>query len=412
MASPAPLPLLQKHRYVFRLSYDHFPTLIVSAYLLISLYFYLRVPSVALFGIWRFYQWLKSSFGVGELVETLLGLQYRDRSHGPEAKIQHPDGCTEVSAITPPHLYVLIVAYLPNEQEIVLSRLEHAATQIQYHRQYLHVHLAYNSPYPIHTVEMNLQALARRHAHVQVHKIPGSTSKAQNINYLLPSIPSEAVIAIFDTDHYPDPFSASRAVGILQRSPSTSVVQGRCIPINPHSTHLASLVSVEFDKLYAVTHLGRDTLWHTAVFNGANGYWRASLLKELTFDGAAMAEDVEVSFRAIARGASIVHVPEVLSYELAPVTWTAFWRQRCRWAHGWTQASWQHVALIWGKGERDLRQRTGLFLLLVVREWNTHLQVQYVCAGLCMLVRDLGGEQPVMRAVLADKTLWMAWCFR
>jgi cellulose synthase/poly-beta-1,6-N-acetylglucosamine synthase-like glycosyltransferase len=93
---------------------------------------------------------------------------------------------------------------------------------------------------------------------------------------------------------------------------------------------LSTLIAVEFDMLYAVTHLGRDLLWHTAMFNDSNGYWRAVCLKALRLNPLMMAEDIEISFRAFKKSCTIVHDPSVVSYELAPVTWRAFWTQGLR----------------------------------------------------------------------------------
>lgn len=69
----------------------------------------------------------------------------------------------------------------------------------------------------------------------------------------------------------------------------------------------------------------------------------------------------------------------VISYEMAPNTMTAFWKQRMRWAQGWTQASAKHMPMIWNNppvGKRHLNERFGILSLLLVREISYYLVTQ------------------------------------
>ena len=142
------------------------------------------------------------------------------------------------------------------------------------------------------------------------------------------------------------------------------------------------MIAVEFDKIYAVSHPGRAALWKFGLFTGSNGYWRSSLIRDLKMHGHMLTEDIDSSLRAVSRGASTVHDLNVISYELAPITFKSFWNQRLRWAQGWAQASLRHLKLVATKpqsGKRSLLQRFGLVSLLFIREMSYYLVTQYCC---------------------------------
>jgi cellulose synthase/poly-beta-1,6-N-acetylglucosamine synthase-like glycosyltransferase len=102
----------------------------------------------------------------------------------------------------------------------------------------------------------------------------------------------------------------------------------------------------------------------------------------------------------------------VISYEMAPNTFAAFWKQRMRWTQGkhqpshrtsimtsptlthftgWTQASIRHLPLIWNQpptGKRNFTERTGIFSLLVTRELSFYLVSQHTCLLISFLITN------------------------
>lgn len=115
--------------------------------------------------------------------------------------------------------------------------------------------------------------------------MPGSKSKADNLNYFLSLETGSDLIAIFDCDHYPHPNAPRWAVERFLSDTKIDIVQGRCIIFNSNASFLASMIAVEFDKIYAVSHPGRSAMWGFGLFCGSNGYWRAPLLRRLKMDG-------------------------------------------------------------------------------------------------------------------------------
>jgi cellulose synthase/poly-beta-1,6-N-acetylglucosamine synthase-like glycosyltransferase len=158
-------------------------------------------------------------------------------------------------------LDLIIVAYLPNEQEIIMDRALYALEQIEYPREKIRINILYNTPRAIEPLESELAQLRDKYPHARVIKVPNSTSKADNLNYFLTLDTGSDSISIYDCDHYPHPYGPRWAVERFIADPDTDIVQGRCIVLNSRETFLTSMIAVEFDKIYAVSHPGRATMW-------------------------------------------------------------------------------------------------------------------------------------------------------
>jgi cellulose synthase/poly-beta-1,6-N-acetylglucosamine synthase-like glycosyltransferase len=291
-------------------------------------------------------------------------------------------------------LDLLIVAYLPNEQNIIMDRAIYALEQIDYPKDKIRINILYNTPKAIEPLETELHQLTERYSHARVIKVPNSTSKADNLNYYFSLDTGSDLIAIYDCDHYPHPNSPRWAAERFIADPEVDIVQGRCVVFNSEDTLLTSMIAVEFDKIYAVSHPGRAAMWGFGLFCGSNGYWRTSLLRDLKMDGEMLTEDIDSALRAFSRGSKTVHDLNVTSYELAPTTISAFWKQRLRWAQGWAQASIKHVKMVYDKPmdplhpnySRNFTARFGVLSLLLIREASYYLVTQYTCLVLSFLI--------------------------
>ncbi|KAF1988521.1 glycosyltransferase family 2 protein [Aulographum hederae CBS 113979] len=279
-------------------------------------------------------------------------------------------------------LDVVIVAYLPNEKDIIMDRIHYALDEIVYPRDKIRINIVYNTPKSIEPLETEMQDMMLSFPHLRVIKVPNSTSKADNLNYFFTLNTGADVIAIFDCDHYPHPHNPRWAVERFIADEETDIVQGRCIVFNASDNLLTSMIAVEFDKIYAVSHPGRARMMHFGLFCGSNGYWRAEVLKRHKMDGDMLTEDIDSALRALGKGYKAVHELNCVSYELAPTTFPAFWKQRLRWAQGWTQASIRHFKLSLTRPvdhKRTATQRFGIFSMLFIREFSYYLVTQYTC---------------------------------
>lgn len=256
----------------------------------------------------------------------------------------------------------IIAAYLPNEAATVESTIE-AFLRLDYPAE-LEVILAYNTPQD-HPAEEALREISRRDSRFRLLRVRGSESKAQNVNAALSEVRGEFV-GVFDADHHPDPDSFTRAWRWLSRG--YDIVQGHCLVRNGDATWVSRIVAVEFEQIYAVSHPGRARLHGFGIFGGSNGYWRTSLLRNTRMHGFMLTEDIDSSLRVIAEGGKIISDPYLVSRELAPTTLRALWNQRLRWAQGWFQVSIEHFRAAVRSRHLTVRNKIGLFYLLLWRE--------------------------------------------
>lgn len=281
-----------KHRFGLIL-----PEVLVTAYLVLTLQVYLVISIDSLFRVWITLLGLRCIVAIVEAFETLTSFTYAaagpfsayagNRDEGPHGHSGEP--CVAM-------MHILVVAYLPNEMHVIFDRLLHATSSLIYPRSRLQIHVVYNTEVPLPDTEKRLFDLAALNPHLVIHRAAGSGSKAENVNFYLDNVAGADIVAIYDTDHYIHPLAPKIASERLMTDVSLDVVQGRCIVGNPLSSLLASIVAVEFDKLYAVVHLGRHRFWGTAIFTGSNAYWRAKSIQKIRFDPRMMAEDMKRLF--------------------------------------------------------------------------------------------------------------------
>lgn len=280
-----------------------------------------------------------------------------------------------------PEVTVLVVAYLPNEAGIVRDSLERLCRDLDFPGKAPQVLLAYNTPVHMR-IEDELQELAGEIPMLDVVRVEGSASKAENVMGVLEYVRGD-VVAILDTDHHLRPDAARRAIRWLDAG--YDVVQGRCVVRNARRNLLTRMIAFEFEVIYAVAHVGRSLLVDTAIFGGANGWWRTEALREIGLDHRMLTEDIDSSLRALMAGRRLVHDRSVVSTELAPTTLAAWWRQRTRWAQGWFQVTMRHSGAMWRTPALPRPTRGYWALMLTWRELFPFVSLQF----LSVLAADL-----------------------
>jgi DNA-binding response OmpR family regulator len=286
----------------------------------------------------------------------------------------------------------IIAAYLPNEAATLVETVR-AFQEIDYPAG-LQIIVAYNTPRSL-PVEEILRQMAVDDPRIVVVRVEHSTSKAQNVNAVL-SQATGRFIGMFDADHHPASDSFRRAWRWL--SNGYDVVQGHCLVRNGGDSLVARLVAVEFESIYAVSHPGRARMHGFGIFGGSNGFWRTDLLHSIRMRGGMLTEDIDSSMRVVAAGGRIKSDPELISTELATVSWVQLWNQRSRWAQGWFQVCVKHLYRGVRTGNLTLRQKLGLLHLLGWREISPWIGIQIIPIITYSFVR--GDEQnwftPVM----------------
>lgn len=354
---------------------------------------YVALARSPLAGVLEVWFWVLFAALLG--TAALIGIETARAFRFPEPPQRRPLESPDL-----PRLATVVAAYLPNEQETILESLE-AHLRIDYPSDRHLVVLAYNTPTPL-VVEAQLRDLAQRHPRLVVLHVVGSTSKVENLAAAVDLLRGHVdVIGIFDADHHPHPSGARRAAQWLADAVGErrfDVVQGQCVIRNVEESFVTRTVAAEFATLYAVAHPGRTVTHDFGLFGGSNGWWRAEVLDELGLDGRMLTEDIDVSMRALGAGHRLGMDPRILSYELAPTTWSAWWRQRTRWAQGWHEVTVRHCRPLLLNRRLSLVQRRGVVFLLLWRATHPFLATQLLPLVLAMAV---AADEPVVWDLLA-----------
>lgn len=364
---------------------DTTPFFLVSTYFVVTTAIFCFCNEEAIKIFYFFYMSTNFYIAACCVIESFLGLtpvrDSRKAAMAVEASGNFPSDING-RAKDLPTIDLVIVAYLPNEQDIIRHQVLYACEELIYPPDKLRINLVYNTPKPIEPLESELAQLPSEYKNLRVVKVPGSKSKADNLNYFF-SLRSDAeVIGIFDSDHCPHPHNPRWAAERFLADSTVDIVQGRCIVYNTNESFWAKMIAIEFDKIYAISHPGRSRMFGFGLFCGSNGYWKAPLLRAHKMHGDMLTEDIDSALRAYGIGKKAVHDMNVCSFEMAPNTFHAFWKQRLRWAQGWTQASWKHKSLAWTNppnGKRDFDERYGIVSLLAVREISYYLVTMHTC---------------------------------
>jgi len=252
-----------------------------------------------------------------------------------------------------PRCTVLVAAYLPNEQDIILETLHHLLEVVQRPETGLEIILAYNTPVNL-PVEDELRQLAAQHPELQLVRVEDSRSKAENLNAVLDRVTGE-ITCILDADHHPPADCFERAWRWLEYN--YDVVQGRNVIRNHQQNLLTQNIAIEFEMVYGVAHPAKSYLMDSTIFGGSNGYWRTEALQRIRFNPAMLTEDIDASMRTLLSGYRIVHDRSIVTTELAPVDFNSFWFQRKRWSHGWLEVSLKYQRRVWKSKKLTLWQK-------------------------------------------------------
>ncbi len=238
-----------------------------------------------------------------------------------------------------PPLAVVVPCYLPNEQGIIHSTVEHIAHNLEYAGR-LTIHVVYNTPTPLEAEEALLALDGRELAPgrtVRVLHAASSTSKAENLDLVL-GLVTDTLVALYDADHRPDPPSLKIMVDELRES-ECHCVQGSTYIRDTHSSLLAKAINAEFFVTHFVYFPAMEVLAGTGYFGGSNALWRMDVLRKYSFDRSMHCEDVDVSARVILDNHRLHFCPTARSGELSPDGPVALVQQRLRWFIGWEQVT-------------------------------------------------------------------------
>jgi hypothetical protein len=249
------------------------PFCLVASYFVFSTCIYMVCSEKMIEVLWYVYMLTNTYVSMVTVVEAVLSISVTREARLRVTKVAAMDFKPGMQPWpTPddqlPILDLIIVAYLPNEKDIIMDRVNYLCTKIVYPVDRIRINCVYNTPIAIEPLETELVELKEKYPQLRVIKVPGSKSKADNLNYFFTLDTGADVIAVFDADHYPHPHNPRWCAERFMADEEVGIVQGRCVIYNSRDSWLTRLIAIEFDKIYAVSHPGRAIMMDFGLFCG------------------------------------------------------------------------------------------------------------------------------------------------
>lgn len=174
-----------------------------------------------------------------------------------------------------------------------------------------------------------------REAGAYVLDLPRQGVKGKVINEMLKHVKTPYMIVI-DADVRLEPDAIEKLIVALADG-ETFCASGFIIPWK-QETLWEKLRTVQYIVYMSVMKPGQALWCNPIVASGCFLAINTGILRELNgFSGESVAEDMEVTWRALARGYSVKFIPDAICYAFDPPTYVIFKRQVLRWYRGFWQ---------------------------------------------------------------------------
>jgi glycosyltransferase involved in cell wall biosynthesis len=194
----------------------------------------------------------------------------------------------------------------------------------------------------------------RRLRFVQFASLPGF--KAGALNQALALTKAQAQwVAVVDADYMVDA-GWLRALQAPLGDPTVGVVQAPQAHRDWHTRRIDRMMNWETEGFFRIGMHHRNAR-NAIIQHGTMTLVRASALRPLRWSEACVCEDTELGLRMLQGGWRAVYVDRVLGRGLLPADFTAYARQRRRWALGAMQILRQHAGALSGRSGLSAAQR-------------------------------------------------------
>lgn len=147
-------------------------------------------------------------------------------------------------------------------------------------------------------------------------------------------------VAMFDADYVPPPGWLRGAYAPMRADGRIGFVQTRIAHRNRDENALTRAQALVLDLHYAFEQPARAWIGLPNRFNGTCGLWRRQAIDEAGgWSGDTIAEDLDVSYRAQARGWRAAYLVSVSAPGELPANWRAWKAQQYRWTKGTAEAT-------------------------------------------------------------------------
>lgn len=184
------------------------------------------------------------------------------------------------------------------------------------------------------------------------HVAPLEGFKGGALNYLLEHTAADAeVVAVIDADYCVAPDWLRHMVPHFA-DPNIAIVQSPQDYRDGDTSLFKTLCELEYQGFFHIGMVTRNDR-NAIIQHGTMTLTRRSVLQELGWAGWCICEDAELGLRIFERGLSAAYHPASYGKGLMPDTFSAFKKQRVRWAYGAVQILKRHArALLTGRQAR------------------------------------------------------------
>jgi len=265
----------------------------------------------------------------------------------------------EVAASELPRVTIQLPLY---NEKYVVKRLLDAVSKIEYPKELLEVQILDDST--DETTETIEEYIKRNNSNFQlIRRKERKGYKAGALAHGL-GIAKGEYIAIFDADFVPTPKFLLETIPHFQ-NPKVGVVQTRWLHINEDQSLLTKAQALMLNAHFSIEQLGRHNANGFINFNGTAGVWRKECIEDAGgWKADTLTEDLDLSFRAQARGWLFEYLFDVGSPAELPSTFESYRTQQFRWSKGAAECVRKNWKMLWKSSVSFSTRLMGSFHLL------------------------------------------------
>lgn len=285
-----------------------------------------------------------------------------------------------------PSAAVLVAAH--NEEAVIADSIQ-ALLQVNYPQDKLKI-IVVNDRSTDRTRAI-VDDFAARHPGriIPFHRSGGAPGKAPALKDATAMVDSEIII-VFDADYIPGQGLIKQLVAPFF-DPEVGLVMGRVVPLNTARNLLTRFLDLERSGGYQVDQQARMNMGLVPQYGGTVGSIRRVALESVGgWLEDTLAEDTDLTYRAILAGWKSVYQNRSECYEEVPEAWPVRLRQIARWTKGHNQAFSRYTPACALSRKLRLREKTDGLLLLGVYWMSSILVVGWVAALLLFYLGESG----------------------
>jgi cellulose synthase/poly-beta-1,6-N-acetylglucosamine synthase-like glycosyltransferase len=238
------------------------------------------------------------------------------------------------------------------------------------------------------------------------HRRGGTPGKASALKDATKLVESEIII-VFDADYIPGRGLIKQLVAPFFDA-EVGLVMGRVVPINTGCNLLTRLLDLERAGGYQVDQQARMNLDLVPQYGGTVGGIRMAALESVGgWIDDTLAEDTDLTYRAILKGWKSVYQNRSECYEEVPEIWPVRIRQISRWTKGHNQVMQRYAILCLFNNNMSRHEKIDALLLLCTYAMSPIIIVGWVLAILLFYMgkNDLSSFSIAVIAITAFGTV-------